>query len=123
MKRERHQFHAFICVSIDLDISCLCCGKGHDEFKCPCSSKDQIPSDSNLPYLEVDENEKIMLKKNSDYYYQVHGQMGVTGGKYTDFFVFTFKGYHQERVFFDENSGVHYCKNLFGFGGNLLAQK
>ena len=94
--------HPFISVPTDLDVSCLCCGKGHAEFKCPGSIKDQVPSADNLPYLEIDENGQTKLNRNSDYYFQVQGQMGVTGGKFTDFFIFTFKGYYRERILFNE---------------------
>ena len=55
-----------------------------------------------MPYLEVDENGQIKFKKNSEYYFQVQGQMGVTGGEFTDLFIFTFKGYYRERILFNE---------------------
>ena len=94
--------YPFISVSTDLDICCDCCEKGHSKFKCPGSMKDQIPSADNLPYLEL-RNGETKLKTNSEYYFQVQGQMGVTGRTYTDFFVFTFKGFHKERIQHDSN--------------------
>ena len=42
------------------------------------SVRDTTPSSSNLAYLEETEG-KTTLKKNSDYYYQIQGQMAVTG--------------------------------------------
>ena len=91
MKKDRHinftsldpgmpamKDYPFISVSTDLDISCDCCGKEHAEFKCPGSIKDQIPSADNLPYLEL-RNGETKLKTNSEDYFQVQGQMSVTG--------------------------------------------
>ena len=44
---------------------------------------------------------KIQLKTNSKYYYQVQGQMAVTGRLYTDFVVFTCHGNLIQRIKFD----------------------
>ena len=91
--------HPFISASPDLDVSCDCCGDGLAEFKCPASSKDQIPTAENLSHLEIREGGNIA--ENNDHYFQVQGRMGVTGKKYTDFFVFKCKGWHKERIYFD----------------------
>ena len=127
MKSERHtnltyidpgmtvmEEYPFISVSTDLDISCDCCGKGHAEFKCPGSIKHQVPSDKNLSYLEL-RNGKTKVKKNSDYYFQIQGQMGVAEGNYTDFFVFTFHGYHKERILFDKEFWCEVLQKLVWF--------
>ena len=66
MRKERHvrlssidpgmtvmREHPFISAYPDLDVSCDCCGDGLAEFKCPASSKDQIPTAGNLSYLEI----------------------------------------------------------------------
>ena len=70
MRKERHDHgmtvmreHPFISAYPDLDVSCDCCGDGLAEFKCPASSKDQIPTAENLSYLEIREGET-----NSDCY-------------------------------------------------------
>ncbi len=49
------------------------------------------------------ENGKPMLKKNHDYYYQVIGQLAVTGAEFCDFVVWTLKDVHKERVYFNKN--------------------
>ena len=41
--------------------------------------------------------------------------MGVTGKKYTDFFVFTFKGWHKERIYFDPKFWSDVLKTLVWF--------
>ena len=43
----------------------------------------------------------ICLNRSHPYYQQVQGQMGVTGAKWCDFVVYTFKGLFIERVPFD----------------------
>ena len=91
----------YIAASPDLEVDCQCCGEGLVEIKCPYSIKGEIPSSANLSYLhEVTntENQKYTtLKKNTSYYFQVQGQLGVTNRKYCDFFVYTTAGFHLER--------------------------
>lgn len=44
--------YPYIAASADLDITCVCCGAGHVEIKCPYSVKDTSPTAENLSYLE-----------------------------------------------------------------------
>ena len=90
----------FIGVSPDLEVDCESCGKGLVEIKCPYSIRDTAPTDENLSYLQISDR-KIQLKTNSEYYYQVQGQMAVTGRLYTDFVVFTCHGNLIQRIKFD----------------------
>lgn len=86
-------------------VSCGCCGPGLMECKCPYSIINDIPCESNLSYLHSvisESGEAVQLKKNHDYYFQVQGQMGVSGRKYCDFFVYTSHGYFLERIEFDD---------------------
>ena len=46
-------------------------------------------------------NGEPKLKGNSNYYFQIKGQMGVTGKLYTDFVVFTYYGTLIRRINFD----------------------
>ena len=75
MRKERHvrlssidpgmtviREHPFISASLDLDVYCDCCGDGFAEFKCPASSKVQIPTAENLSYLEIREGENKAKK-------------------------------------------------------------
>ena len=110
----------FIAVSPDLDIKCDCCGQGLVEIKCPYSIRDTSPSAENLPYLEKVDG-KTQLKRNSDYYYQIQGQMGVTARPFTDFFVFTCHGHFQERIQFDNAFWLNMVEKLDWFWTNCLA--
>ena len=44
----------------------------------------------------------MFLKKKHKHYYQIQGQMAITGTKWCDFIVYTFKGLHIERIYFDD---------------------
>ena len=64
----------FIAASPDLEISCECCSQGFVEIKCPYSIRNTCPDAENLKYLESVDG-KVQLKTNTDYYYQIQGQM------------------------------------------------
>jgi len=72
-------------------------GEGIIEVKCPFSCRDaeswQDALETGLipPYLqfEDEEGEQVSLKKTSDYYHQVQGQIYMTGAKWCDFVVWT----------------------------------
>lgn len=65
------------------------------EIKCPI--KDSI---SQLPYLKC-VNGIYKLKKTHSYYYQIMGQMLLTGCEWVDFYVYCKSDFHLERVRFD----------------------
>ena len=76
------------------------------EVKCPHSYKSISPrvaaeSDSSF-YLGISDTNEFVLRKDSSYYYQVQGQMAITGSKWCDFIVYTFKGFSIQRLAFDE---------------------
>ena len=134
MKKERHinftsldpgmtviKDYPFISVSTDLDICCDCCEKGHAKFKCPGSIKDQIPSADNFPYLEL-RNGETKLKTNSECYFQVQGQMGVTGRTYTDFLYLLSKDIKSKGYNMTVTFGQMSLKSWFGSGKNMLGQ-
>jgi hypothetical protein len=50
----------------------------------------------------------LNLRTNHHYFCQVQGQMLLTGAKWCDFVVYTFKGLHIERIAFDEM----FCDNM-----------
>ena len=93
----------------DSNVDCACCGSGHLEVKCPSSINYEKPSHENLSFLTLGENDKVTLKQNHPFFYQVQGQMGVTGKNHCDFFVYTHFGIHQERITL--NSEI--WKNIF----------
>ena len=47
-------------------------------------------------------NGQVRLKRNHAYYYQVQGQMAITGAVWCDFFVWIGSSTHLERVFADK---------------------
>ena len=104
----------FIAASPNLEISCECCGQGLVEIKCPYSIKDACPDAENLNYLESVDG-KVQLKTNTDYYYQIQGQIGTTGRLFTDFFVFTFHGHFLQSIKFDKNFWLSMVNRLEWF--------
>ena len=114
--------HSFISASPDMEVECICHGKALVEIKCPATLIGLSPSAENYPYL-IKIDGKVQLKSDSDYYYQIQGQMGVTGRMYTDFFVFTFNGYHLERIKFDQSKWERLLLNLDQFWRNFVAHK
>lgn len=69
------------------------------EIKCP--SVDTI---MDCKYLHVNrQTGNLQLKRSDAYYYQVMGQLGITGSEWCDFFVYARNDYHVERIYFDAN--------------------
>lgn len=71
------------------------------EIKCTISN-----SVANCEYLALSkkkENQQLMLKRSHEYYYQVMGQMGITGSAWCDFFVMARDDYHVERIVYEES--------------------
>ena len=62
----------------------------------------------------------VALKANSVYYFQVQGQMGVTGKTYTDFVVFASHGHFIQRI--DLRYGKACILSLSGSGKTVCAQ-
>jgi len=90
----------YITASSDLTVECKFHGKGLCEIKSPYKTRHLSPAASHLAYLKT-VNCNPQLKRNSDYYFQVQAQMGVTGLKYCDFFVYTMHGFHLEWIDYD----------------------
>lgn len=79
------------------------------EIKCPFIIKNMNPSESfvlkTLPYLDKNGG----LRVNSDYYFQVQGLLEITNREWCDFFIYTNRGNHLERI--NRNRG--FWKNAF----------
>ena len=61
------------------------------EIKCPFSAKEmKIVQGKYFPFLTKTDNE-LVLKQNHKYFYQIQGQMGITGRKSCYFVVYTHK--------------------------------
>lgn len=94
---------AYIGATPDALVSCSCCGKGLAELKAPFSIANQSPKEGKLTYLKMDEHQNLKLVQNDKYFSQVQTQMGVTGRKWDDFFVYTRHGFFLERILFQPN--------------------
>lgn len=66
------------------------------EVKCPVAT-----SLSQVKYFQTLPSGERLLKKPHAYYYQIMGQLGVTGAAWCDFFVYTETEYHIERIVYD----------------------
>jgi len=62
-----------------------------------CSTRDSIAM---CPFLKHDSG-TFKLKLSHDYYYQVMGQMGITGATWCDFLVMCQRDFHWERIYYD----------------------
>lgn len=76
------------------------------EVKCPYSASCDLltveQACENSAFCCVIDNGKISLRKNHPYYYQVQGQLALSGTAWCDFFVWLGQSVHVERVQFDE---------------------
>lgn len=85
--------YPFLGASPDNIFVCSCCGPACVEYKCPYSIKDHSVKDdwAKTDFLEEIDG-KIQLKRSHKYYFQVQGQMGISGYHKTYFCVWTSKG-------------------------------
>ena len=95
------QPYPFISVSPDLEVICSYHGRGVVKIKCLTSLVGKVPSIENYQHLELSDGQ-IKLKRNSEYYFQIQGQMAVTERTHYDFFIFSFAGNAPVPLDFDE---------------------
>ena len=83
-------------------VSCSCCGDGCLEIKCPYCHKEDIIFEAvaadNKFCLENVNGGHYRLKREHLYYYQVQAQLHICKKQYCDFFVWTEKDFHIERI-------------------------
>ena len=58
----------FIGASPDSNVDCFCCGSGLLELKCSSSIKREKPSNENLSFLTLGENDKVTLSKTIHFF-------------------------------------------------------
>ena len=80
------------------------------EVKCPYSARDiTVREACNLPgFFMTERDDRLRLKTDHQYYFQVQGQLMVTGVEFCDFVVFTKKDFVIERIFPD----IAFMQNL-----------
>lgn len=76
------------------------------EIKCPSSHKWRMESPEQCAidpkfYCQLSCDGKVTLKRNHKFYYQVQGQLQLSGRKWCDFVVWTCVGISVERIFAD----------------------
>jgi hypothetical protein len=70
------------------------------EIECPCIEE----SFTDCPYLKLNATTGVYkLRRSHKYFYQIMGQMALTGMTWCDFFVKCKEDYHLERVYFDKS--------------------
>ena len=82
-----------------------CQDSGILEIKCPFKYRKVPPEEAAREkdfFCELVEN-KVTLKRNHSYYFQVQGQMALSGKKWCDFYVWTLAGRSVERIYFEEH--------------------
>ena len=85
------------------------------EIKCPYKHRNVTPEtacagDSQF-HLQIKDDFPV-LKTNHKYYYQVQGQMGITGAKWCDFVTYKFQGMIIGRIYFDPDLFFHYVVEI-----------
>ena len=88
----------FVSGSPDRIVSCSCCGNRPLEVKCPFSIWHLSPlaAEAKLPFLVLDADNILLLKRNHEYYTQCQVQMAATDLKESILFVWTPYGSHME---------------------------
>ena len=113
--------YPYIAATPDLSATCECHGKINVEIKCPLTLVGVQPSCSNYS-AHIEEKDGVhQLKRNSPYYFQVHGQMAATDTMKTDFFIYSTGGYLITPVSFDAAFWEVVRENLCWFWLNQVA--
>ena len=68
-----------------------------------CTTSNSVVNCEYLALPKTTESQQLMLKRSHEYYYQVMGQMGVTGAAWCDFFVLARDDYHVERIVYEDS--------------------
>ena len=99
------QKYPFLGASVDGTVSCVKCGNGVVEIKCPYKWRNRAPEEcaAERDFCSSILNGQMVLKSNHNYMYQVMGQMAVLDVQWADFVVWTKKGINVQRVHFDED--------------------
>ena len=78
-------------------------GKGLLEIKCPYKWRDCTPEEAakDSQFCCKIVNGNLKLKENHSYFYQIQGQLAISQFQWCDFFIWTLKGTHVERIQFN----------------------
>lgn len=128
----------FIGCSADGIVSCKCHSKKLIEIKCPFALKHLSPREAALQRGCYSEGDTLKLKMNTDYFYQIQGQMGLHKIHKCDLVIFTSQGIQIVEVdfnvefyklmiaklvfFYRAYAAVHLLKMAAGMHGMSLSQ-
>ena len=91
-------------------------------MKCPFKYRYQSPvmaaKDTDFYLNEL--GHELQLKKNHNYYFQVQGQLAISGRKFCDFVVWTLHGYSVEKICFDPQLWQDMSQKLQSFYFNCI---
>ena len=76
------------------------------EVKCPFKHREHTIADACKDAafcLYTNDSGQVQLKRAHNYYYQISGQLALTGAQCCDFIVWTMVEMHIERIFLDDN--------------------
>lgn len=78
------------------------------EIKCPYSARELTPNEA-VEYFKDDksfslkrERGSLVLKEDCPHMIQIQAQMAITGAKWCDYVVYTFKGMHIQRIWYND---------------------
>lgn len=116
-----HKKYVFLGASPDGVVNCN--GEnGLLEVKCPFSYRCSTPVEAteNKDFCCDLVNNELKLKDKHSYYYQVQGQMALTGYEWCDFVVWTLRGISVQRIHFDKTLWEMMCTKLISFYRNVI---
>ena len=98
---------------------------GFLEVKCPYTARNILPSEACLDSTfccDLDpQTGSLVLKRNHSYYCQIQGQMAIGERPWCDFVIYTQRGIHVQREFFDEVFWRELLVKLTSFYDNCVA--
>lgn len=95
--------HPYLAASPDGMINCTCCGEGVVEIKCPFNGREESARELTASKTSCISliGDKVVLKKDHQYYYQIQMQMVACDVKYGDFVLWTLKDFIVLRIYKD----------------------
>lgn len=96
--------HPFVGCSVDGLVSCSCHPNRIIEIKCPSALKSSSPKEAAMNrgcYLDAENT--VKLKRNTDFFYQIQGQLGLYHLSSCDLVIYTEKGIFIVKVDFDRD--------------------
>lgn len=76
------------------------------EIKCPYSARDMTLQEASIgrDFHLTQDGDKLVLKENHNYWFQVQGQLMLTGSPFCDFVTYTRRDFNIQRIYPDYNT-------------------